>query len=68
MQNISDNTITGYYATKYSFTKTHLVDAFTQLPICGAKCKADQFQWCSMRPDWNYLECKTCRRIMKEHS
>ena len=55
-------TYTGYYGyTTEPGSKVHVVTDGN--PICGTKPNGI-FQWCAPGVRWDYIECKTCKRIV----
>lgn len=43
-------------------TKVHFVE--NHRPICGARIHPlALYQWCSRGMNWDYLECRNCKRV-----
>jgi len=58
---------TGYFANTKRWTKVHFVWNNTGKPICGCNIGNDlSYQWCSPRPNLEYVECKHCERKAQE--
>ena len=57
-------TTTGYFANTKRFTKVHLVE--NEIPVCGSKITALQYQKCSSGITLHLIECQKCKKIALE--
>ena len=58
---VHDLYMTGYFANYERRYMVHVVHRSTGKAICGQQHKASWFQWCAMRIEPEYVECRKCK-------